>query len=42
MYVKNIKAIKINLRARYRQFRERLTAEQKIELDAARKQLLTE
>jgi len=34
MYVKNIKAIKINLRARYRQFRERLTAEQKIELDA--------
>jgi len=34
MYVKNIKVIKINLRARYRQFRERLTAEQKMELDA--------
>jgi 5-formyltetrahydrofolate cyclo-ligase len=34
MYVKNIKVIKINLRARYRQFRERLNAEQKIELDA--------
>jgi len=34
MYVKNIKEVKMNLRARYRQFRERLTEEQKISLDS--------
>lgn len=34
MYVKNIKEVKINLRARYRRFREHMNVEQKIELDA--------
>lgn len=34
MYVKNIKEVKKNLRARYRQFRERMDAEQKIGLDS--------
>lgn len=34
MYVKNIREIKINLRARYRQFRERLGEDQKIALDS--------
>lgn len=34
MYVKNIKEVKKNLRARYRQFRERLGAEQKLGLDS--------
>jgi 5-formyltetrahydrofolate cyclo-ligase len=34
MYVKNIKEIKNNLRARYRRFREHMNPEQKIELDS--------
>lgn len=34
MYVKNIREVKKNLRARYRQFRERLGAEQKLGLDS--------
>ena len=34
MYVKNIKEVKKNLRARYRQFRERMSVEQKIALDS--------
>ncbi len=34
MYVKNIKEIKMNLRARYRQFRVGLSEEQKINLDS--------
>lgn len=34
MHVKNIKEIKINLRARYRQFREKLSEDQKIGLDS--------
>lgn len=34
MYVKNIKEVKKNLRARYRQFRERMSVEQKITLDS--------
>jgi 5-formyltetrahydrofolate cyclo-ligase len=34
MYVKNIKEVKINLRARYRRFREHMNPEQKIELDS--------
>lgn len=33
MYVKNIKEVKKNLRARYRQFRERMGPEQKVSLD---------
>lgn len=33
MYVKNIKEVKKNLRARYRQFRERMSPEQKSALD---------
>ncbi len=34
MYVKNIREVKKNLRARYRQFRERLGAAQKLALDS--------
>lgn len=34
MYVKNIKEVKINLRARYRHFRENMNPEQKLELDS--------
>lgn len=35
MYIKNIKEVKINLRARYRRFRENLEIEQKRKLDSA-------
>ncbi|HHV32931.1 5-formyltetrahydrofolate cyclo-ligase [Caproiciproducens sp. LBM24188] len=35
MYVRNIKQVKQNLRARYRQFRERLEPEHKVSLDSA-------
>lgn len=34
MYIKNIKELKKNLRARYRRFREKMNAEHKIRLDA--------
>lgn len=34
MYVKNIKEVKQNLRAKYRQFRERMEPQHKIELDS--------
>lgn len=35
MYIKNIKELKKNLRARYRRYREKMNAEQKIRLDAS-------
>lgn len=35
MYVKNIREVKMNLRARFRRFRERLDARRKLILDAA-------
>lgn len=35
MYIRNIREIKKNLRAQYRQFRERLTPEQKLKLDSS-------
>lgn len=35
MYIKNIKELKKNLRARYRRYREKMDAEQKICLDAS-------
>lgn len=35
MYIRNIKEVKINLRAKYRQFRERLSSEKKSTLDSA-------
>lgn len=35
MYIKNIREIKKNLRAQYRQFRERLAPEQKLRLDSS-------
>ena len=34
MYVRNIREIKMNLRARYRQFREKLGEDRKIGLDS--------
>ena len=42
MYIKNIKELKKNLRARYRRYREKMNVEQKIRLDASiRCRLLT-
>ena len=35
MYIRNIREIKINLRAKHRRFRERMNPEQKRKLDAA-------
>ena len=35
MYIRNIREIKINLRAKHRRFRERMDPEQKRKLDAA-------
>ena len=35
MYIKNIKELKKNLRARYRRYREKMNVEQKIRLDAS-------
>ena len=35
MYIKNIKELKKNLRARYRRYREKMNAEQKLRLDAS-------